>query len=96
MIDSLKIYQKSKACQALMNMKHRHMVCGELHTCHDLVLDQNVNDNAYSTPYRHKALDVDQKMVMLGIILYYNTFSLICDQQKNYPEHDTPCIFLFF
>ena len=36
-------YCKSKVCQELMYMQHRHMVCGKLHICHDLDLDQNVN-----------------------------------------------------
>ena len=58
---SLKVYQKSKVIQAFIYMQHRHMLCGELHICHDLFLDQNVNDNAYSTPYLHEAYDVDHK-----------------------------------
>ena len=65
---SLKIYHKSKVSQALMYMQHRHMVCGVFHIWHDLVLDQNVNDNTYSTPYCHEALDVDHDMVILGIV----------------------------
>ena len=43
-------HQKSKVCPELMYIQHRHVVCRNLHICHDLVLDQNVNDNAYSTP----------------------------------------------
>ena len=59
------------------------------------VFDQNVNDNASSTPFRHEALDVDRKMVMLGTGLYHNTFSLICLKCQQYPEHDTPCLSIF-
>ena len=60
-------YQESKVCKVLMYMQHRHMVCGKLHICHDLVLDKKLNGNAYSTPLIHEALDVDHKMAMLGI-----------------------------
>ena len=63
-------YQISKFCQALMYMQDRHMVCGKLHIFHNLVLDKNVNDNAYPTPLLHEDLDVNQKMVMLGIGCY--------------------------
>ena len=77
---SLTEYHKSRVCPALMYMKHRHMVFGELHICHDLILDQNVNDDAYSTPLIHEALDVNHKMVMLGIGLYHNIFSHLCVQ----------------
>ena len=79
-----------------MYIKHMHIKCGESHICHDLVLDQNVNDNAYSTPLLHEALDVDHKMVILGIGLYCNTFSRIFVQHQNYPEHDIICLYIFF
>ena len=82
--------------QALMYMQHRHMLCSELHICHDLDLDQNVNDHAYPTPFLHEALDVDQKIVMLVIGWYRNTFSHLYVQHKHYPEHDTLCISIFF
>ena len=72
------------------------MVCGELHICHDLVLDQNVNDNAYSTPFIHEALDVRHKMVILGIGLYHNTCSHLFVQHQHYPEHDILCLSIFF
>ena len=49
-IDSLKVYHKSKGGQALVYMQQRHMVCGKLHICHDLFLDQNLDDNAYLIP----------------------------------------------
>ena len=68
------VYQKSKAVQSLMYMQHRHMECGKLHIWHDLVLDQNVSDNAYSTSLLHEALDVNHKMVILGIGLYHNIY----------------------
>ena len=56
------------------------MVCGKLNICHDLVLDKNVNNNAYSTPLLHEALDVDHKMVMLGIGWYHNKFHIfVCN-----------------
>ena len=91
----LQVYHISKVCLALMNIQRTHMECGELHICHDLVLDQNLNDNAYSTPLRYEALDVDHKMVMLGIGLYYNKFSLLCVPHQDYPEHDTLCMYIF-
>ena len=72
------------------------MVCGEFHICHDLVLDQTLSDNAYSTPLLHEALDVNHKMVMLGIGWYHNTFSHICVKHQHYPEHDTLCLSIFF
>ena len=58
-------------------MKHKNMIYGEFHIYPYLVLDQNENDNAYSTPLRHEALYVDHKMVMLRIGLYHNKFSLL-------------------
>ena len=96
MLVSLKLYHNSKVGQALMYMQHRHMVCGELHICHDLILDQNVNDNAYSSFLRHEALDVDHKILILVIGLYHNIFSLICVQYHHYPEHDTLCPSILF
>ena len=72
------------------------MLCGEFHIFRDLVLDQNVNDNAYSNPLRREALDVDHKMVILGIGLYHNTFSLLCVKHQHYTEHDTLCLLIFF
>ena len=72
------------------------MVYGELHICHDLFLYQNVNDNAYSTPLLPEALDVENKMEMLGIGWYHNTFSHLCVQHKHYTEHDTLCTSIFF
>ena len=89
-------YHKSKVCPSLMYMQHRHMVCGELHILHDLVLDKNVSGNAYSTPLLHEVLDVDHKIIMLGIGLYHNTFSHLCVQHQHYPEHDTLCLSIFF
>ena len=58
--------------------------------------DQNVNNNAYSTPLLHDDLDVDHKMVMLGIGLYHNTLSHLCVQHQHYPEHDILCLSIFF
>ena len=82
--------------QALMYMQHSHMVFGELYICHDLDLDQNLNDNDYPIPLLHEALDVNHKMVMLGIGWYHNTFSHLCVQHQHYPEHDTLCLSIFF
>ena len=45
-----------------------------------------VNDNAYSTPYLHEALDLNHKMVMLGICLYHNKISHFCVQHQHFPE----------
>ena len=81
-------YHKSTVGQSLMYMQHRHMVCGESHIFHDLVLDQNMNNNSYSTPLIHEPLDVDHKIVIMGIGLYHNKISHICVQHQHYPEHD--------
>ena len=96
MLVSLTIYHKSKVDQAFICMQHRHMVCGKLHIYHDLVLDQIVNDNYYSTPLLHEDFDVDHKMVMLGIGLYHNKISHICVQHQHYPEHDILCLSILF
>ena len=77
-----------------MYMQHRHMVYGELHICHDPVLDQNVNNNANSNHFLHKALDVDHKMIyweLVGITIHFQ----ICVQHQHYPEHDTLCLYIF-
>ena len=71
------------------------MLCVEFHICHDLDLEQNLFDNAYPTPLLHEALDVNHKMVMLGIGLYHNNFSHLCVQHQHYPEHDTLCLSIF-
>ena len=78
-----------------MYMQHMHMELGELHIFHELVLDQNINDHAYSTNLLHEALDVDHKMAILGIGLYHNTFSRICVKHKHYPERDILCLSIF-
>ena len=65
-------YQISKVFIALMYKKHTHMVYGELHILPYLVLDQNANDNAYSSPLRHEVWNVDHKIVMLGIYFLLN------------------------
>ena len=69
-------HQKSMVGQTLMYVQHRHMVYGKFHICHDLDLDQNVYDNAYPTLLLHDALDVNHKMVMLGVGWYRNTFHI--------------------
>ena len=93
---SLTEYHKSKVFPAFIYIQHRHMVYGELHICHDLVLDQNINNNTYSTPLLHEALDLDHKMVMMVIGWYHNTFSHLCVQYQHYPEYDTLCLSIFF
>ena len=70
-----------------MYMQHEHIVYGALQIYPYLVLYQNVNDNAYSTPLRHEICNVDQKMIILGIDLCYNTFSHLDVQHQYYPEH---------
>ena len=73
-------YRKSKVCQALMYKQHRHMVCSEFHICHDLNLDQTINDDANPTPLLHEALYVNYKTVMLGIGWYHKKNShLMCN-----------------
>ena len=69
-----------------MYIQHMHTIGGKLHICHDLVLDQNLNDNAYSIPLLREALYVDHKMVMLVIGWYHNTFSHLCVQHQNDPK----------
>ena len=96
MLVYLTVYQKYKVCQALMYIPHRQRVCGELHIFHDLVLDQNINDNSYSTPLIHEVLYVNHKMVILGIGWYHNKSSHLCVQHQYYPEHDTLCLSLLF
>ena len=77
------VYQISKVCLALMYIQHKHMVYGEFHIYPYLVLDQNANDNAYSTPLSHEIWNVDHKMIILGIDLCYNTFSHHCVQHQH-------------
>ena len=89
-------HRKSMVGQALMYMQHSHMVCGKFHIFHALDSDQNINDNAYPTPLLHKALDVNHRMLMLGIGWYHNTFSYLCVKHQNYPEHDTIYLSIFF
>ena len=79
-----------------MYMQHKHMVYGELHIHHYLVLYQTGNDNTYSTPLRHEVCNVDHKNLMLGIDLCYKTFSHLGVQHQHYPEHDTICLSIFF
>ena len=79
-----------------MYMQYRHMECGKFHIFHDLFLDQNVNDNSFSTPLLHDALDVEHKMVVMVIGLYQNTFSHIFVKHQHYHEHDILCISIFF
>ena len=63
-----------------MYKQYKHMVYGELHILQFLDLDQNVNDNAYSTPLLHDALYVEHKMVMLGIGLYHKKIHIfVCN-----------------
>ena len=57
-------------------MQPLHIVCGESKICHDLVLDKNINNIAYSTPLQHESLDVYHKMIMLVIYWYHKMFSL--------------------
>ena len=70
-----------------MYIQHKHMLCGEFHIC-----DENVNDNVYSTTFLHEALDVNHKMVMLGIGWYHDKFSHIFVQHQYYPKNYTLCL----
>ena len=70
-------HHKSKVYPALIYIQHRQMLCEELHICHDLVFDQNVNYNAYSTPLLHEALDVDQNGNAGNWIVVVHTQSLV-------------------
>ena len=79
-----------------MYKQHTHMVYSELHILPYPVLYQNANDNSYSTPLRHEVWNMDQKMIILGIDLCYNTFSRLGVQHQHYPEHDTVCLFILF
>ena len=90
------VYHISRFCLVLMCMQHNHMVNGKLHIHHYLVLDQNANDNSFSTPLRHEVWNVDHKMVIMGIDLCYKIISHIGVQHQHYPEHDTACLSIFF
>ena len=90
------IYQISKVYLALMYMQHKNMVYIILHIYPRLVLDQNANYHAYSTPLCHEVWNVDHKIIILGIKLCYNTYSHIGVQQQHYPEYDTVCMSIFF
>ena len=90
------VYQISKVCLALMYMQHKHILYGGLHIYHYLVLDQNVNDNYYSTSLPHDVWNVDHKMIMLLIYLCFNTFSRIGVQHQHYHEHDTVYLSILF
>ena len=68
MFFSFKVYQKSRVGQAFIYRKNRHMVCSELNICHDIFLDKKWNDNDYSTPLRHAALDVDQMFLCWELV----------------------------
>ena len=68
-------YKISKVCLALMYKQHKHMVYGEFNILPYLGLYQNANDNAYSTLLRHEVWNVDQKIIIIRIVLCYNTFS---------------------
>ena len=57
-------HRKYMVGQALMYMKHMHMVCSKYHIRHDLDLDQKVYDNAYSTHLIHEALDGNRRMAI--------------------------------
>ena len=90
------VYHIPKVCLALMYMQHTHMVYVEFHIHHYLVLDQKANDNAYSTPLRHEVWNVDQKMIIQGIALCYNTSSHTGVKHQHYPEQDTVCMSILF
>ena len=92
----LMVYQISKVCLAFMYIQHRQIIYGKLHRHHDLVLDQNEIDNAYSTPLLHKVWNMDHKMVILEIDLCYNKLSHLCVQHQHYLEHDTICLSILF
>ena len=90
------VYQIPKVCLELMYMQHNHMVYDKLHILPLLVLDQNENDNAYSTPLHHEVWNVEQKIIIPEIDLCYNKSSHLCVQRQNYPEHDTLCLSIYF
>ena len=89
------VYHISKVCLALMYMQQGNMLCVKLIIDHFLILDLTENDNAYSTPLRHKVWNVDHKMVILGIHFCYNTYSHLGMQYQHYTEHDTVCLSIF-
>ena len=90
------VYQISTVCLELMYMQQKHMVYGELHIYHYLVLNQNANNNAYLTPLRHEVWNVEHKFIILGVYLCYNTFLHLGVKNQNYPEHDTVCMYILF
>ena len=92
----LMVYQISKVCTEFLYIQHRHMVYGNFHRRHYLVLDQNASDNAYLSPLHHEVWNMDLKMVMLEIDKCCNTFSHLCVQRQHYLEHNTVCMSIFF
>ena len=61
-------------------MLYRHTVFSKLNIHHYLVLDQNVNYNAYSNPLCHEVWNVDHKMVMLGLVCVTINFHIfVCN-----------------
>ena len=94
-IVNLIVYQIPNVCLALIYIQHRHMLYGELHRHHYLVLDQSASDNVYSASLRHEVWNVDHKIRILGICLCYNKFSYLCVQHQHYLEHITVCLYIF-
>ena len=92
----LVVYLISKVCLALMWIQHKLMVHCGLNILPFLLLYQNADDIAYSIPLHHEVWNVDQKMIILGIDLCYNTFSHLWVQHQHYTEHDNVCLSILF
>ena len=65
-----------------MYIHHRHRVYGVLQMCYDLVLDETVYDNSYSTFLHHVVLCVDHKMSIMEIGLYLIFFNIFVRNTK--------------
>ena len=60
-----------------MYMQHRYMVYDELHIHYYLFLNQNANDDAYSTPLSHEVWNMDNKFQLwefLCVTIHFNLF----------------------
>ena len=79
-----------------VKLNNKHMLYGKLHIYPYLVLDQNANDNDYSTSLRQEVCNVEHKMIIMVIDLCSNTFLHIFIQHQHYSEHDTVCLSILF
>ena len=71
------ICQISRVGLSLMYMQHMHIIFGEFHRHHYLLLYQNTSDNYYSSPLRHKVWNVEHNRVcweLICVTIYSHIF----------------------